>query len=447
MTVSENVSKLDDQEIQERNLVNSFLPFRQQRSNSAGFDFEAIAGGVLSAAFNKRLEKGATIESFKSAVVGRLEKKLTDQTMKPVIEKMYFENDAAGLFRVSPEFLIFKADHAEVAASRHIFHTLASFIMNSETEFQRLSNEVNFLEQELVEEFQERLVDSNGGFSEYPYLPFIAQHFSDDLRFLLKHPGYFLQNLRSFFNLYTFLYSSQLALNINGWTEKPSSKPLFFILDTEKASLERKQVREAFRHLKAKVGDLFPVLSMIEYLNQPQNKKADKFPLWEIFSHVENMAESQQSQVQISLVKFCERYREKRSLEAIGAYPETVKEVLELLSRTAKEIFSKRGTSQYTVNSKYVNAFENEIASHFIQVRGRSGRVLTISQDYLLLLTNLSIGDREKIPLQGLLSEFKKRGVWFDRQSEQAIISFLERIGNVERMSDSGDAVYVRKTL
>ncbi|MER0461339.1 DNA phosphorothioation-dependent restriction protein DptG [Aeromonas caviae] len=29
----------------------------------------------------------------------------------------------------------------------------------------------------------------------------------------------------------------------------------------------------------------------------------------------------------------------------------------------------------------------------------------------------------------------------------QQLVSFYERMGNVERMSDSGDAVYVRKTL
>ncbi|MCP1318066.1 DNA phosphorothioation-dependent restriction protein DptG [Halomonas sp. 707B3] len=110
-------------------------------------------------------------------------------------------------------------------------------------------------------------------------------------------------------------------------------------------------------------------------------------------------------------------------------------------------MFGTKGTNQNDVNNRYVNAFVNEIAPHFVQVRGRSGRVLTISQDYLLLLTNLAIGSRKQVQFQELLQEFRKRGVWFDRQSEQAIIRFLERIGNVERMSDSGDAVYVRKTL
>lgn len=444
MSISDNLLVLDEQEIQNKNFVNHFLPFRSQ---SSGLDFEAIAGNILTVAFQKRLEKGATLENFKSSVFERLQYKLTNQEIRPLIEKMYFDDNAAGFFKVSPEFLIFKSAQAEASTNKHVAQVFIGFIHHSGRIFPKLSNEVNFLEQELVEAFQQQLTDCKENSAESPYLPFMAELFAQDLSFLLEHPGYFLDNLRAFFSLYTFLYSSQLALNINGWTEKPVSKPLFFILDTEKASLERNQVREAFRHLRVKAFDLFPVLSMLEYLNQPKDKKAKKFPLWKIFIDINEMDALHISSVNESLISFGERYREKRGFPRLEEYPQTTKELLEILSRTAKEIFGKKGTSQYTVNSKFVNAFENEIAPHFIQVRGRSGRVLTISQDYLLLLTNLAIGSRKQIQFQELLQELSKRGVWFDKQSEQAIIRFLERIGNIERMSDSGDAVYVRKTL
>ena len=72
---------------------------------------------------------------------------------------------------------------------------------------------------------------------------------------------------------------------------------------------------------------------------------------------------------------------------------------------------------------------------------------MIINQDYLLLLTNLTIGSDKRMQFQKLIKGFKNRGVWFDQQSEQALIEFYERVGNLERMSDSGDAVYVRKTI
>lgn len=83
----------------------------------------------------------------------------------------------------------------------------------------------------------------------------------------------------------------------------------------------------------------------------------------------------------------------------------------------------------------------------FEQSRGRAGSYLVLNQDYLLLLTNISIGSREKLRLHELLVEFQNRGVFFDKSSEECLIDLFERMGNVERMSDSGDAVYVKKTI
>ena len=70
-----------------------------------------------------------------------------------------------------------------------------------------------------------------------------------------------------------------------------------------------------------------------------------------------------------------------------------------------------------------------------------------LHQDFILLLTNLAIAERTSVRFQALLEEFQARGFWFDKSSQQALITFFERVGNVDRMSDSGDAVYVRSTI
>ena len=447
MSVSDNLAKLADQEIQERNLVNSFLPFRQQRSNASEYDFEAIAGSVLSAALRKKIKKGSSLESYKDEAISRLEKKLTDDSMHSLIHEMYFSGEAPGVYKVSPEFLLFKESLAGSSTSKHVSQLFKNFVAGSGRAFPELCSEANFLELELISALQHDLEVYRPVSSESSYLPFLSELFVEDLQFLSAHPNYLLHNIQSFFGLYAFLYSAQLALNINEWESEPKSKPLYFILDTEKASLERKDVREAFQWLKVKVADLFPILSMLEYLNQPQNKKAVKYPLWQFISYIESLSEVERGNVRKSMEIFCDKYRDKRGLPKQEKYPSDIVSMIRVLTGTAKEIFSRRGTSQFSVNNKFVNAFEHEIAQHFIQARGRSGRVLIISQDYLLLLTNLVVGEREKMQFQELLAAFRKRGVWFDRQSEQAIIKFFERIGNIERMSDSGDAVHVRKTL
>jgi DNA phosphorothioation-dependent restriction protein DptG len=70
-----------------------------------------------------------------------------------------------------------------------------------------------------------------------------------------------------------------------------------------------------------------------------------------------------------------------------------------------------------------------------------------MNQDYLIMLTNLAVGVNQRLRLHELLEEFRARGVYFDKVTQQKLVSFYERVGNIERMSDSGDAVYVRKTI
>ena len=64
-----------------------------------------------------------------------------------------------------------------------------------------------------------------------------------------------------------------------------------------------------------------------------------------------------------------------------------------------------------------------------------------------MLLTNLVIGSREKLRLYEVLKELELRGIFFDKESQKALVEFYERLGNVEKMSDSGDAIYVKKTI
>ena len=85
--------------------------------------------------------------------------------------------------------------------------------------------------------------------------------------------------------------------------------------------------------------------------------------------------------------------------------------------------------------------------ANFVQSRGRHGNALVLKQDMLILLTNLTIGNQDKLRFHELMKGFEQRGVFTDKQTQQELINFYERIGNVERMSDSGDAVYVRKTV
>ncbi|KZZ52966.1 hypothetical protein A3761_18565 [Oleiphilus sp. HI0123] len=119
---------------------------------------------------------------------------------------------------------------------------------------------------------------------------------------------------------------------------------------------------------------------------------------------------------------------------------------LKILLELALRQFDK-GESRAAAQGKFIKATEIELCSTFVKNRGQVGKVLVMNQDYLELVTNLAVGENDKLRFHELLQEFEARGIYFDKQTQQSLIQFYERVGNVERMSDSGDAVYVRKTV
>ncbi|ART63124.1 DNA phosphorothioation-dependent restriction protein DptG [Kushneria marisflavi] len=448
MSVHENLSVINDQKIKEKNFVNHYLTFRQQRGDrNTDPDTYSVGGELLSIGLRQSLKKGQNLGTFIEACRARLAQRIDEPEFLDLLEAMYFANDASGLFEVSPDFMLFKSGSSNSGNTKHVGEVLSGLLAESRTSIQAGGNNVNFLEHEILDEFK-KIIDSFEPENKIAsYLPFLADNFAKDFKLLCQYSGYMMHGLKAFIALYNFLYSSQLALNINSWKSEPESKPLFFILDTEKASTERKQVRSAVQELREKVADLFPMLSALEYLNQPDCKSATRYPLWAIRAYLQECSSSDREDLVNRLSIFLENYRDSRKLSPWVDPIAASDEILNAILMTSKEIFSKPGSGQLTVKKKVVSAFENEVARHFIQNRRRGGNVLTINQDYLLLLTNLAVGSESRLQFQRLIEEFQARGVWFDLQSQQALIEFYERVGNLERMSDSGDAVYVRKTI
>jgi DNA phosphorothioation-dependent restriction protein DptG len=448
MSIQENLDAVAGLSIKDRNFVNHYLTFRQQRSERVtDTDSAAVMGELLALVSKKSLKPKATLDKFITACRQRLQNKIADPDFEALLKEMYFDNDAQGLYKVSPEFLLFKTGTSNAGNTLHVARALGNMLLEVGLQSTMQSLRLNFLENEFRDEFQSLTQNYQPQIVTTSYLPFMAQVFSEDMVFLCQHPNYMMQNMRAFIGLYNFLYSSQLALNIHNWKTEPDSKPLFFILDTEQASAERTHVRDALPSLTNRVLDLFPILSALEYLNQADSKTAHRYPLWMHYQYISSLTTDEQAKLLEKLAEFVRKFRDKRKQPLWNLPIDSAESAINAICETAQKIFSQPRSNQLTVNRKVLNAFENEIAGHFIQNRKRGGRVLIMNQDYLLLLTNLVVGENNKILFQQLLTGFQNRGVWFDQQSELALIEFYERVGNLERMSDSGDAVYVRKTI
>ena len=440
MNLVEKVIGLADLQVESKNALTAFLPFRK---GGKEFEYGAVGGSVLCSLVGKRPRTGFSFDDFKRTCIDRLKHRLSEADVVGHLQDMYFDRDA--ILNRSPRFLMLKGATGVNASTKHLTQIFSAFVsVDSNINFE---GSATFIEKLFIDVLDENLKEKPIKRTEHPYLPYVADCFQRDLLFLGSHADYLMANFESFFELYNVIYCTQLALNITQWKtgSPPISRPLYFILDNERFSSERTQLTSfGFKPLETAVSRVFPRLSVLEYLNDGNAEPAE--PLWSFAAAILLAPMESQRSAAIGIREFSRKFQQERQLIEKRPDGETAIDALELLLQYSELQFAE-GTGRHRVQMQYVEAFEETVAQNFIQAKGRAGKVLVIKQDFVLLLANLAIGNRERLRFQDVVREFQIRGFYFDKQSQQALISFFERVGNVERLSDSGDAVYVRSTI
>ncbi|MGM0937340.1 MAG: DNA phosphorothioation-dependent restriction protein DptG [Pseudomonadota bacterium] len=425
------------------NKVTNYWPIRNKGNE---FDWETVTGVFLSLALRQQIS-AYEFEQYKDDCKAQFLKKLDVPDFWYVLERAYLSNDS--LFSISPLFLLFKAKKRlngrtdistpDLRLCKFFAGLLGDFFLED-----RLEDSLNFVEQELLSVLQAKLKPGcSVQNDEQPYLPFLNKVFKEDIIFLASQPQYLLQALLGTLKIYSFAYCSQLALNITDWQNEPKSRPLYFILDSEKASSERTSVkRSGYKLLTSASERVFPLLSALDVFQLTDTDK--KRPLWQVFQDA--MKYDDHAKLLKDMNNYLQDFIQKRNLDT-RAPVTSVEAAFEQLNELAVEQFRDSKTTRQGINNNYIKEINKHIFSEFVQIRGNAGRTLVLNQDQMLLLTNLTIGKADKLRLQELRKGFEQRGFYLDNQSLQVLVNFYERMGNVERMSDSGDAVYVRKSL
>ena len=460
------------------NNLNSYFPIRTSASGDP-YDWEYATAivirnlyqRVVSKKVTKYLEKAGekvnftnTLKHLADSTKDSFYEVLDDEGLWPIIEDMYLKED---VFKtLAPESSLFSIHPYTAGNSKNRLADLFLSLMNGfylQREGEASKGNVlkrldrNFLEGKVVENLRSsNILDEFGnkdnerrlskGINEKPYLPFLTEKFRQDLGVLGQYPAYLIENLTGLLKLYGFLYTSQLALNINGWDSEPKSRPVYFIMENETASKERVDLTgNGYRNVAKHFKYIFPYLCLNETF-QEIDKEANehRLPLWEVTNQLEEFDVD-------TLKVYAEEFYKIRNIKSSVDW--SINEDLPAKQQWFKKILKlsvmqfNKGESKAAAQGKFIKGIEQELCSEFCRSRGQLGKILVINQDYLTLLTNVCIGKNEKMRFHELLKEFEARGVYFDKYSQQALITFYERVGNVERMSDSGDAVYVRKTI
>jgi len=404
-----------------------------EKNETTAFDYEAVTGQLVAFKFHKELKKDFSKEEFIESFLETLKMKISNPEAIDIIKKVYFIDNTLPIF--SPLMYI---SHPIKSLSNKTKKSLKIFLqmMQKSVSNEMYEQDLNFLEKEIFNSFSDYINDKTYELSSNSYVYYLDEIFTNDFNFLLSNPNHFQQHIEIFLKFYFFVYSAQLTLNIQDTPfQEPTLKPLYFILNHEKASNERKRVFDyGYKKLIDRTRYLFPYLSLLELLSKITDDTDLKlFHLLKLNESAENIK---------IIDNFTTLFRETRKLQSSIIKSSTIEEALTTLLHSALEQF--KSNDKKAVIDRFIAAYEKQISGPFFQSRGRAGKVLVLDQDTILLLTNLAVGSSKKIRFQDLLIEFEKRSVFFDPTSQEMLLDLYERVGNIERKSDSGDAVYVK---
>lgn len=424
------------------NSMSMFYPI-STRGESKIFNWDLLTHLFICEIYGLDLRKTTQLEqklnNFEDKCKSYFIQLLDDPRAWDHIKKIYF--DESNISLISPKLSMYPLlglDTNKKIEKR--FLGLVKTILKSGKLYQGHSDQLNFIEKILTQSFDGEFKTNFPNESDFVnYFPNLSKIFAEDLEFITKHPKYFIENIKLFIQVYMCVYTSQLSLTINSWQSFKEENILecYFILDFEKASQERNFLTQrGYKSVEKGLGSIFPILAMAESL---QNNLKNKQPLWKFYEcrHEVDLDD---------LIQYCKDFAEDRKIQLKRENIQTHEDAFLELAYLFKEQFSKT-TERASRNENVVKDIKNIILKPFVQSRGRSGSLFVLNQEYLLLLTNLVIGEHEQLRLYELIKGFNKRGIFFDRESYKALVTFYERLGNVEKLSDSGDAIYVKKTI
>ncbi len=423
------------------NVADRYLPIGPQTLKDHKLDWDQVNQALIEDLYQLTIgdiDGDSLREEIKASFGGSRD----TRELVGLIDELYLSSKAIN--SITPLAYLVSNQEASSARTKTMINVIKGLItspLNSKP--QLVGN--NPLESLLIEKMHELCQFKSFKSKRNTYLPFLSDVFSTDLKTLSETPSYFLNELDSFLNIYTFLYLTQLTIHlcVSGNRYKtPSAKPLYFILETERASRERHECNQyGYDYLFSKTRGLalgiFPNLGYFSRISE--------LPSWEVPLNEDEYFICKINEFNNELANlFGEVYQYDNSLQ--GALNKGATFQKQMFEESLQN--SKKG-SRKTANKKVVEIFEKIFSAGFISDRKAAGKYFVLNSNTLLLLTNLVIGGAEddKLLIDDVIEGFKQRGICLDIKSKKALLKFYENVGNIEKLSDSGDAVYVKTTI
>lgn len=277
--------------------------------------------------------------------------------------------------------------------------------------------------------------------------------FSEDFHVLFESGNidFISENINMLFSFYYLLYIMYTGSSV--LDNKVTKKRYYFAYEKEQISRSRYAVTNGYQEAKKLSSDILVDTDIMNYLNVLSGNLVIKNS--ETYSREKTVAELLSSDKNMlgtllqNLREFKDVYARttgqheyKKNVTFVndGTRAELVGEIKEL-KKWLKE------DEAIETQKRYRKSYDEVKKLNYLKSRGSLGNVLNASQKIILLFTAIVVGNNDHLLLRRVFEGLENHGLFFDKASKNEIVKFYEEVNLLEKMSDSGDAQYVKSIL
>jgi len=277
-------------------------------------------------------------------------------------------------------------------------------------------------------------------FKFYDNKQYFSKYFNEDILNLKKDEDYFYGHVGELLEFYYFTYVIQTMVRVSdgGISNDNEIIPLYFSLGNESISQSRAAIQKGYNLVYQHGQDLLTDIDVLNYLNVliPDTNRF----YWknEILENDFYYKDQLLNNIREFVENYCQQIDESTFNDIDFNYND--------LSGAISCIRSLLEKKKNAADSRYAKSFEAISQQNYSRRHGRLGKAFSLSNETVLLLTSAIVG-HGKMLLDHVFQEFEKRGIYFDRLTRDAVITLFEQANILEKLSESGDAQYVRGIL
>jgi DNA phosphorothioation-dependent restriction protein DptG len=279
----------------------------------------------------------------------------------------------------------------------------------------------------------------------------VQKKFKADFYFMLETGMTSLEDFSNILAIYYFYYMSQACVALDQFCQGRRDVPvkLYYALDWEKVSKNRKCCVEGWERIQTNVNHMFSHALTLEILNQHTipGLMLDYIAFQEyVIQHPEqdDIIAKEIEKAEQAYTSCVGDYKKFNQIKFISGDSKT-DAAIQHLYRCVEEQFLN--TDRKRANQFYNEKFIDFCKARWIKNRRKSGLVLNLTERDIIFLTKISIKNQDKIRLIDLYKEYEYRGIFLDNTSKEYLQEFFTKLNLIDKKSDSGDAQYVKRIL